>query len=104
METTINILGKSQINIIRQLLRHQGKVNDQPVLYKKTANAFRRTYGVGLELAPIIFVANESIYKLSHFTYKSRGRIFETASYLPIVRCGNYFKRLERKDILINNL
>ena len=95
MNASVNIQGKSQINIIWQLLKLEGKTNEKPVLYKKTATAFKKAYGIELENAPLIFVKNGSIWKLSHITYTHNGRTYEAANYLPFVHCGDKFKRLE---------
>lgn len=93
MNTSINI-SKSSINTIGQLLSFEGKTNENEILYKKTANAFKRRYGIELENAPIVFVKHNTIWKLSHFTYKSMGRTYESAEYLPIVGCKDKFQRL----------
>lgn len=97
MKTTIN-LQKSNINVINQLLSLEGETNANQVRYKKTAIDFKKRHGIDLEKAPIVFVKHDHIWKLSHYTYQSTGRTFETAEYLPIVKCGSKFQRLE-KDI-----
>lgn len=99
MTNSIKIIGKSNINIIAQLLKFEGKTNSNSILYKKTASNFKKKFGVDLATAPIIFTANECIWKLSHSTYTHKGRTYEYADYLPIVGCKSFFKRMERMDI-----
>lgn len=98
MTNQINIC-KSRINVISQLLKFEGELNQQPILYKKTAKAFKSKFGIELQNAPVIFTAEGIIWKLSHMTYVHNGRKFETAEYLPIIGCGEKFKRLDRSDI-----
>lgn len=93
MTTSINIQA-SRINILSQLLKFEGQTNQQPILYKKTAISFRKRFGIDLKDAPIIFVKHGCMWKLSHITYKSQGRTYESADYLPIVGCADKFQRL----------
>ncbi len=102
MTTSINIQ-KSSINIISQLLKLEGKQFSQPTWFKKTAVNFKKKFGIELQGAPLIFVANGCIWKLSfiqgNYSAKLGGHKFESADYLPIVGCKNKFKRMERLDI-----
>jgi hypothetical protein len=90
---------KININIIYQLLKFEGKNNNNQIIYKKTAKNFKKKYGVDLASAPIIFTAKNCIWKLSHITQRWEGITYEYADYEPIVGCKNFFKRMERMDI-----
>lgn len=98
MKTSIDIR-KSTTGIISDLLKFEGQTNQNEILYKKTAKAFKKEFGIELEDAPIIFVKHRNIWKLSHITYKSNGRTFESATYHPIVNCADKFRRLETNTI-----
>ena len=98
MENSINIQ-KSNINVIAQLLKLEGLTNQKPILYNQTSKIFKRKFGIELAGCPIVFTANKIIWKLSHITYVHRGRTFESADYLPVVGCGDKFKRIDRTDI-----
>lgn len=95
METSIN-LSKSATNTIFQLLKFVDKTNSKEVLYNKTSREFKRTYGIELENAPLIFVKHNQMWKLNHHTYKSKGRTYESASYVPVVGVKGRFQMLER--------
>lgn len=101
MNYQINIQNQSQVNIIRQLLAFEGKANQQDVWFKKTASKFKRKYGFDIFGAPLIFKAGDMIYKLSfiqsNYPKHLGGRRYEMVQYLPIVRVGEFFKRLEIK-------
>lgn len=96
--TKIEILNRSTINVIAQLLKFEGFTNGNEVWFKKTAISFKKKYGFELKDAPIIFKKDGCIWKLSHiksnYSPKNGGRRFEIADYLPIVSVGNKFDRL----------
>ena len=79
---------------IIQLLALKGLKNQSPILYKKTANSFKKEFGIDLQNAPLIFVKHNTIWKLVHFTYDFKGRTYESATYHPIVECKDKFKSL----------
>lgn len=90
----------SKIQTISNLLKLQGITNRQPVIYKKTAQKFKKEYGIELKDAPEIFVKNGVIWQLAHINHKYRGRIRESAKYNPIIGgLRGKFQRLERNDI-----
>lgn len=84
----------SNISQISNLLTLKGLTNQTPVQYKKTANSFFKEFGIFLENAPLIFVKHNCIWKLSHFTNVFKGRVYETATYHPMVGCKDKFKSL----------
>lgn len=84
----------SNIAQIAQLLILKGLKNQTPIVYKKTATSFKREYGIDLKNAPLIFVKHNTIWKLIHHNFEHRGRIVESAKYLPIVGCKDKFKSL----------
>ena len=89
----------NKIEIIRNLIHLENKKNEKEVIYKKTASSFKKKYGVELSTAPMVFVSNSIIWKLSHHSYKYSGRTHESAEYLPIVGCQDFFKRMENPKI-----
>ena len=60
--------------------------NDQPVIFKKTANKFFAENGIELQDAAMVIVKDGIYWMLKHTMYKGyKGRRIEEASYLPIV-------------------
>lgn len=91
---------KSKVNIINQLLcDYEGKKHTATPLYKKTIVSFKKKYGIDLQGAPIIFSAGGVLWKLSYTVYQHKGHTFESVTYLPIIACGDKFKRIARPDI-----
>ena len=102
MNYAINIKS-SRANIISQLLKFEGQRFSKEVWFKKTNSNFKKAYGIELKDAPVIFVADKMIWKLSFIQSRHSsnlgGQRYEKAEYLPIVSCSDKFKRLERQDI-----
>ena len=82
---SINILApKSELRT--SLKSYMAVKNDQPVIFKKTANKFFAENGIALENAPMVIVKNGIYYHLNHTSYKGcKGRKIENAWYAPIV-------------------
>lgn len=60
--------------------------NDQPVIFKKTANKFFAENGIELQDANMVIVKDGIYWMLKHTSYKGyKGKRIEEASYLPIV-------------------
>ena len=92
-------LNNSRVAIIRNLINnYEGKNNEIVPWYKKTSSTFKKRFGFDIIGAPVIFKANDMIYKLSFIqsNYPSHlgGRKYEVVDYLPIITVGKYFDRL----------
>lgn len=87
----------SNITVIAELLNLKGLNNQTPILYKKTSSSFKKQFGIDLQSAPLIFVKHSKIWKLAHNTYQSRGRVYEYATYHPVVDVKDKFKSLSVK-------
>lgn len=101
MNYSIN-LTQSKVAIIRELVKnYEGKKHQGKPLFKKTEVNFKKRYGFDLVGAPVIFKADEIIWKLSfiqsRYSSKLGGQRWEMAEYLPIVSCGKFFERLNIK-------
>jgi len=82
---SINILARKS-ELRTSLQSYMTVKNDQPVIFKKTANKFFTENGIALENAPMVIVKNNIYWMLKHTMYKGyKGRRIEEASYLPIV-------------------
>ena len=82
---SINILARKS-ELRTSLQSYMTVKNDQPVIFKKTANKFFTENGIALENAPMVIVKNNIYWMLKHTMYKGyKGKRIEEASYLPIV-------------------
>lgn len=82
---SINILApKSELRT--SLKSYMAVKNDQPVIFKKTANKFFAENGIELQDASMVIVKDGIYWMLKHTIYKGyKGKRIEEASYLPIV-------------------
>lgn len=89
----------TKVSIIASLVPFFYTSNSQVVFYKKTANDFRRKYGIDIAGAPMVFKKNGILWKFQYVTDVFRGRKFESAMYVPMVNVGNKYESLSRTDI-----
>jgi CRISPR/Cas system CMR-associated protein Cmr5 small subunit len=98
---SIKVNSKSKFQVLQSTLNLEGNFEGN-LIFKKTEKSFKKRYGIELQNAPLVFVQNGFIWKMSFIqsTY-STGRKMEIVDYLPMIEVKDKFKRLERNDIKI---